>query len=215
MATTSVGVGMQVAVLRELERLMGTANFPGCTHAPFTSDASWKVATYPYHAMAIPPGARTVLALLTVNGQSIAVTVSARMVVTRAHLPTLPKSMFAGSVFDGYLERSDTVLRFRASDCLAFKGVCDTRFNLNRRMAGVSALLNSIAGSGDDRARLCVEGCERQPLATVPRVGTWLFCPEDLGFRPGRLQPDTYVACLDDVLHLVGAEPRTEDGSAD
>ncbi|KAK9816139.1 hypothetical protein WJX74_007177 [Apatococcus lobatus] len=213
MATTSMGAGMQLAVLRELQRVVGTHKFPGCTHAPFTGDAAWKVVAYPYHAMRIPPGARALLALLTVDGQSMAVTVSKRMVVTGARLPTIPKSLFRGSVFDGYMEQGGPVPRFWVSDCLAYKGICDTRFSLNQRMAGVTGLSNALNPVEEDvssppakpPSQMLVEPCVRRSLAEVPRSGTWLLCPEDLGFRPGKLQPDTYVACLDDVAQLIGS----------
>ena len=209
MATTSMSVCMQLGVLRELQRIMGTPDFPGCTHAPFTGDIAWKMAAYPYHAMEIPAGSRTVLALLTVNGTSMAVTVSRRMVVTRATLPTIPKSLFRGSVFDGYLDHGGTSLCFWVSDCLAYKGTCDTRFTLNQRHAGVVGLLNGLTPDQGDRAahssQLPVKACVCEPLASVPRRGTWLLCPEDLGFRPGKLQPDTYVACMDDVPRLIGS----------
>ncbi len=203
MATSSMSVGMQLAVQRELERLMGVEGFPACTHAPFTSEAAWKVCAYPYHAKRVPPGGRAVLALLTINSRSLAVTVSPSLVVTKAHLPTIPQSLFRGSLFDGYLRRTDEDVRFYLSDCLAFKGSSNAALSYDQRCSGVGYLFHSIDSRSDDRAFLGIMTCVTSPIDLIPRRGTWILCPEELGFQPGKLQPDTYVVCMDDVKELL------------
>lgn len=203
MATSSMGIGMQLAVQDELRRLMGLPGFPGYQAVPFTKEAAQKIKRHPYHAMNIPSGARGLLALLTVHGRSIAVTISQRMTVTRAELPSLPQSLFKGSVFDGYLQRSADSIQFLISDCLAFKGLSVAHLTLHQRLAGVTGFTNDTTCSGIFPSLLHIGACARVDMHALPRSGTWLFCPEMLGFGPGKVQPDTYVACLDDVKALL------------
>ncbi|KAK9827059.1 hypothetical protein WJX74_004950 [Apatococcus lobatus] len=198
---------MQLAVHQELERLMGTVAYPGSIHLPFTKEAAWKVCAHPYHAMRVPAGQRCVLALLTLGGgRSIAVTVGLGMTCAPAEIQTLPQSLFKGSVFDGYLQKSggDGTATFFVSDCLAYKGSKTCKYNLNQRLASVMSLLNSSASLEKD-AVVTLESCERVGIRDLPEEGTWLLCPELLGFAPGKVQPDTYVALRHDAQDpLVG-----------
>lgn len=197
---------MQLAVHEELHQLMGTGGFPGSTHLPFTKEAAWKVCAHQYHAMRVPAGRRCVLALLTLKGgRSIAVTVGLGMTCAAAQVQTLPQSLFKGSVFDGYLQQSPDSNKstFFVSDCLAFKGSRTCKYTLNQRLASVMFLLTSCT-AGEDTV-MTLQSCERVGVDALPREGTWLFCPEQLGFTPGKVQPDTYLACLDDVKALLAA----------
>ena len=185
---------------------MGLPGFPGCQPVPFTKDAAHKIKRHPYHAMNIPSGARGLLALITVHGRSIAVTISQRMTVTRAELPSLPQSLFKGSVFDGYLQRTADSIKFLVSDCLAFKGLSVAHLTLHQRLAGVTGFTNDTKCSALFSSLLQVGTCARVDMHALPCTGTWLFCPEMLGFGPGKVQPDTYVACLDDVKALLAGD---------
>ena len=200
MATVSLGIGTQLAVRRELEHLFGTAEFPGGQASPFTKAATWKLQTYPYTAIQMPDGARSLLVLVTVNGRCMAALVSRGMVVTRAHLPTVPQSLFKGSVFDGFLDKSGGSLLFTVTDCLAFKGHHDRRLSFCQRMAGCSFLLNAIEpGQAGTEGTLQLQDSSRTQPCNVPASGTWMLVPDLVGFAAARVQPDAYVVCLDDV----------------
>ena len=178
--------------------------FPGYQALPFTREAVTKIKAHPYHAMNLPGGARCMLALLTVHGRSIAVTISQHMVVTKVELPNLPQSLFKGSLFDGSLQRHCSIV-FCISDCIAFKGLAVAHLTLNQRLAAVTGFMNMLPCTSPGPTQLQVHACARVAISELPGSGTWMLCPEMLGFKPGKVQQDTYVACLDDVRALLGA----------
>ena len=57
-----------------------------------------------------------------------------------------------------------------------------------------------------------VRASPAMPLAHVPAHGTWIAVPDDLGFVPGKVQPDTYIVCLDNARTLLPTfEAKDED----
>lgn len=201
---------MQLAVRRRLEDLFRTSAFPGSCPVPFTPAASGKLSFHPYTAIRLPPGARTILVLLTTGSRCIAALVSTRMIVTRVFLPTIPQSLFRGSVFDGYLEMSTDnhsgSLTFHAVDCLAFKGTHDTFLTYNQRMAGLGSFLRSVGPAQEEdqlAAKMKIVAAETVPLHSMPRDGTWIVMPDELGLRPARNNPDMYIICMDDLGALL------------
>lgn len=206
-ATASMSIGMQTAVRQRLEAMFHTSGFPGTCPVPFTPAASGKLHTYPYTAVRLPPGARTLLMLLTVGTRCIAVLVSTRMIVTRVFLPTIPQSLFRGSVFDGFLETSHDSTTFHAVDCLAFKGSHDRTLSYNQRMIGLGSFLQSVGPAEDQPSSgMRIKQAETRPLRLMPKSGTWIAMPEDLGLYPARNCPDMYIICMDDVSRLLPLE---------
>lgn len=205
MATSSIGCGIQLAIHEALRAMLGPSSFPVALQVPFTKEAVTKIKSHPYQAISIPPGTRTLLCLLTVNGRSLATLVSQRMTVTKAQLPTLSQSLFKGSVFDGYMQRDSEGIHFWVSDCLAFKGMSVNHLNLLQRLAGVSALMNQLRGVEPDKSMVTIHDCPRTDTRLLPNEGCFVLAPEMLGFVPGRIQPDTYFVCLDDVKAMLSS----------
>lgn len=216
-----MGIGAQYAVKKELERLFHTHNFPAPIPLPFTpsSTSVWKLNNYPYQACRQPTGAKVLLALLNIPGahghpRSVAVLVSASMVVTRVQLPNLPQSLFRGTVFDGYLDRSQPELKYTLMDCLAFKGRHDPSLDFFARRALLCAFLNSMATHQADKndaapssGLLAVSQSDIMPIVGMPSEGTWFLVPQDKGVIVGKVSPDLYVVCFDDVRSML---PRDE-----
>lgn len=196
---------MQMAVRERLHDLFRTNAFPGSSPVPFTPAASPKLFNYPYRAVRLPPGTRSLLVLVTVHGRCIAALVSLRLTVTRIPMHTLPQSMFKGTVLDGHLQRADGRMTFHATDCLAFKGIHNRTFSYNQRMIGLMAVVDAlrVQSGKQDFDRVAVSAAESLPLHGMPRQGTWIAVPEDLGLRPGAPHPDMYILCMDDLATML------------
>ncbi len=110
-------------------------------------------------------------------------------------------------MFDGYLETSHNSMTFHAVDCLAFKGCHDRTFSYNQRMAGLGSFMQSV-GPADDQlsSGMRIRIAESLPLRLMPKSGTWIAMPENLGLYPARNHPDMYIICMDDISTLLPLE---------
>lgn len=212
MMVLGMGVCMQLAVHRQLAHLFGTRDFPAPIALPFQPAVAWKLFSYQYSAYKVPPGDKSLLMFLTVKGQTLAVAVSQNMVVTALQVPTLPQSLFKGSVFEGHFDLAHADPCFSVTDCLAFKGHSYTGHSLEQRMAGITFLQWALAdeeGQVPHAPCVCITFVDRVAVgsASLPNEGTWKLCPVDRGAPAGRVQGDTYVVALGNIFGWLPSVP--------